>query len=191
MADVNEILNFWFGQTGEAEYGKSRKVWFVKDSKFDTEVQERFQADYELAATGRLKDWEGSAPGCLALILLLDQFSRNMFRGTPKAFAADPQALSLAKHAIAQGFDQELLPVQRWFVYLPFEHSENLADQHQAVSLFRQISNELDSTDALEYAIKHLQVIERFGRFPHRNRILGRVSTPEEEDFLSQPGSSF
>ena len=114
-----------------------------------------------------------------------------MFRGTPQAFATDWQALSAAQYAIAQGYDRELLPVQRWFIYLPFEHSENLDHQNQSVSLFEQLSDDPDSADTIQYAIRHRKVILRFGRFPHRNAILGRVSTAQEEEFLQEPGSSF
>jgi uncharacterized protein (DUF924 family) len=193
MSRVNEILDFWFGrpQGNEAEYGKRRAVWFVKNPEFDQEIQTRFRADYEEAAAGKLDDWKESPQGCLALILLFDQFPRNMFRGDPQTFATDSQALSVAQHAIAQSFDQELIPVQRWFMYLPFEHSENLEHQYRAVELFRQLGDDPDSLDVLSYAIRHRDVIERFGRFPHRNKILGRPSTPEEAEFLKQPGSSF
>ena len=114
-----------------------------------------------------------------------------MFRGTPEAFATDWEALSAAQHAVAQGYDQKLLPVQRWFIYLPFEHSENLDDRRLAVQLFSQLSDHPDSASCIEYAIRHMEVIERFGRFPHRNPILGRVSNPEENEFLEHSGSSF
>ena len=114
-----------------------------------------------------------------------------MFRGTAQAFATDPQALEVAQYAVANGFDQELLTVQRWFVYLPFEHSENLGEQRQCVELFATLSDDPDSASTLDYAVRHRAVIERFGRFPHRNKILGRATTPEEAEFLKQPGSSF
>lgn len=114
-----------------------------------------------------------------------------MFRDTPQAFATDWEALSIAHHAVAQGYDQKLLPVQRWFIYLPFEHSENLEHQRQAVKLFKQLSDDPDSASRIEYAIRHMEVIERFGRFPHRNAILGRTSTPDEKEFLKQSNSWF
>ncbi|HAJ60876.1 MAG TPA: DUF924 domain-containing protein, partial [Cyanobacteria bacterium UBA8543] len=155
------------------------------------EVRSRFLNDYQQAAAGKLDDWKASPHGCLALIILLDQFSRNMFRGQPQAFATDPQALAYAKYAIAQGFDKELLPIQRWFVYMPFEHSENLADQHECVELFSTLQDYPECDNGVDYAIRHLRVIERFGRFPHRNKIIGRQTTPEEAEFLKQPGSSF
>ncbi len=191
MSQANEILDFWFGKPDEADYGKSRKIWFIKNPEFDKEVRSRFLNDYQQAATGQLDNWKTSSQSCLALIILLDQFSRNMFRGQPQAFATDPQALTYAKYAIERGFDQELLPIQRWFVYLPFEHSENLADQHESVELFSTLQHYPDCVSGVDYALRHLKVIERFGRFPHRNIILGRETTPEEAEFLKRPGSSF
>jgi uncharacterized protein (DUF924 family) len=191
MSQAQEILDFWFGQANEASYGKPRQVWFTKKPEFDEQVQTHFMTDYQLAAAGQLDRWKQSPETCLALILLLDQFPRNMFRGTPQQFATDWQALSTAQYAVAQGYDRQLLPVQRWFIYLPFEHSENLEDQRQAVKLFQQLSDDPDSADTIDYAIRHKQIIERFGRFPHRNAILGRPSTQEEKEFLKQPGSSF
>lgn len=191
MSRVDEILDFWFGRPDEAIYGKQRSFWFTKKPQFDQEVRTRFLTDYEQAVAGQLDHWKESPKSCLALIILLDQFPRNMFRGTAQAFARDPQALSAAQHAVANGFDQELLTVQRWFVYLPFEHSENLEHQRQAVQLFGTLSDDPDSASTLDYAVRHRSVIERFGRFPHRNHILGRATTPEEAEFLKQPGSSF
>ena len=188
---AEKILNFWFGEPNQPTYGKPRQAWFNKKPKFDSEVRTHFLTDYEQAAAGELDDWKNSAQTCLALTLLLDQFPRNMFRGTPQAFATDWQALSAAQYAISRGYDRELLPVHRWFIYCPFEHSENIEHQNQAVALFQQLSDDPDSADAIKYTILHREVILRFGRFPHRNVILGRVSTPEEEEFLQQPGSSF
>lgn len=191
MSQANTILDFWFGSPEQASYGKARQAWFIKRPEFDLEVRSRFISDYEQAAAGMLDEWKNSPLSCLALILLLDQFPRNMFRNTMQAFATDWQALSTAEYAIAQGYDRDLLPVQRWFIYCPFEHSENLEDQNRSVALFEQLSDDPDSADAISYAIRHREVILRFGRFPHRNVILGRPSTPEEEEFLKQPGSSF
>lgn len=191
MSQAQEILEFWFGKPGEEEYGKQRKQWFTKNEQFDEEVRSRFLATYQQAATGQLNEWKAEPLSCLALIIVLDQFSRNMFRGQPQAFATDSQALAMAKYAVTQDFDQQLLPLQRWFVYLPFEHSEDLADQQQSVELFSTLSDYPECAEAVDYAYRHLRVIERFGRFPHRNQILGRQTTPEEEEFLKQPGSSF
>ncbi|MGB3192721.1 MAG: DUF924 family protein [Limnoraphis sp.] len=191
MSRVAEILAFWFGSPQNLDYGKPRQVWFQKNFEFDAQIRSYFLADYELAAQGKLEDWKESPDSCLALILLLDQFPRNLFRGEAKAFATDTQALEVAKYAVSQGFDKHLLPVQRWFIYLPFEHSENLVDQEKAVELTRQLSDHRESQSSIDYAIRHWDVIKQFGRFPHRNSILGRESTPEEKEFLKQPGSSF
>lgn len=189
--DYELILQFWFGSLEQPNYGKQRKEWFIKNPEFDHEVRAKFLEIYEQAATGNLDHWKESPLSCLALIILLDQFPRNMFREQPKAFATDEKALNLAKYAIAQGFDRQLLPVQRWFIYLPFEHSENLADHHLNIQLFSTLKDDPDSASTIDYAYRHLEIIERFGRFPHRNIILGRSTTLEEEEFLSQPGSSF
>ena len=191
MSQVDEILDFWFGRPDEADYEKQRSFWFIKKPEFDQEVRTRFLAHYQQALAGSLDHWKNSPRSSLSLILLLDQFPRNMFRGTAQAFAADPQALAAAQHAVANGFDQELLMVQRWFVYLPFEHSENIEHQRQSVKLFATLGDDPDKSATLDYAIRHYYVISRFGRFPHRNKILGRETTPEEAEFLKQPGSSF
>lgn len=191
MSTANEILDFWFGTSKDAEYGNSRQVWFAKNSEFDQEITTRFLPDYQLAATRQLDSWKNTPVSCLALIILLDQFPRNMFRNRPETFATDSLALSIAQQAIAQNFDRQLLPIQRLFIYLPFEHSEDLQHQRQAVELLRQLKEDAGYTNFFDYALRHLAIIERFGRFPHRNQILGRVSTPEEEEFLKQPGSGF
>ncbi|BAZ47582.1 hypothetical protein NIES4103_01830 [Nostoc sp. NIES-4103] len=191
MTQAQTILGFWFGHPQEIDYGKPKPYWFKKTPEFDDQLRDLFLEDYQKAAAGYLDDWIDSPESCLALILLLDQFPRNMFRGTPEAFATDWEALSAAQHAVAQGYDQQLLPVQRWFIYLPFEHSENLDHQRQCIKLFQQLSNDPDSVGVIDYAYRHMEIIERFGRFPHRNSILGRTSTPEEKEFLQQPGSSF
>ncbi len=191
MSRVAEILTFWFGKPKNADYGKPRQVWFQKNPEFDQQIRNHFLADYQLAAQGQLQHWKESPDSCLALILLFDQIPRNVFRGQAQAFATDNQALEAAKYAVSQGFDQQMLPVQRWFIYLPFEHSENLADQEKSVELMRQLSDDPDSASPIDYAIRHWKVIQQFGRFPHRNLILGRKNTPEEQEFLQQPGSSF
>ena len=191
MARFEEILDFWFGSPKSLDYAKERSFWFTKNPEFDRELSDRFLLDYEQAARGELDYLQDSPLGCLTLVLLLDQFGRNMFRGTPKSFATDAKALSVAKSAVDQGCDRALLPVQRWFIYLPFEHSENLADQERCVELFATLSNHPESANTIEYALRHKAVIERFGRFPHRNKILRRTNTAAEAEFLKQPGSSF
>ncbi len=191
MSTPGEILDFWFGREGEEGYGEFREAWFIKDSEFDREVRDRFEGAYEEAAAGKLDHWKDEAWSCLALIILLDQFPRNMFRGDPKTYAADDKALEAARHAVEHAYDRELPPYGRLFVYLPFEHSEDLEDQRSSVELFRELSAEMGSEDLLGYAVRHLEIIEHFGRFPHRNEILGRATTPEEAAFLRGPNSSF
>ena len=185
------ILTFWFGEQEANYYGKPRKFWFMKDPNRDRQIKEIFEPIYLQAAAGQLDHWKEEALSCLALIIVLDQFPRNMYRGEPQAFAMDSQALALAQYAIAQGYDRVLLPVQRWFIYFPFEHSENLADQYTAVKLFSALKDDPNSQSSIAYAQRHLKIIKDFGRFPHRNQILGRESTPEEIEFLKQPGSGF
>jgi len=177
-----EVLDYWFGEG--PEYGKRHKRWFEKDPAFDAEIRARFMPLYEAQLAGR--QWLGEARACLARIIVLDQFPRNMFRGAPRAFASDALALEAARHAVAQGYDRGMLAVERMFVYLPFEHSEALADQERACELMRPLGEE-----QCRYAARHHEIIRRFGRFPHRNSILGRESTPEEIEFLEQPGSGF
>jgi uncharacterized protein (DUF924 family) len=188
---AREILDFWFGESNSPEFGKSQKKWFEKNLEFDSEVRSRFLLQYELAVSGQLDSWQDSARECLALIIILDQFSRNMFRGTPQAFAADSKALIAAEKAVKNKFDRVLLPVQRWFIYLPFEHSENIENQQKSVELFSQLGGDSENEMVIDYARRHLEIIDRFGRFPHRNQILGRETTPEEAEFLKQPGSGF
>lgn len=189
---VEEILRFWFGRVSESSYSEQRKLWFRKDPQLDQTIRDRFMCVYEQAAAGELEYWQQSPHSCLALLIVLDQFPRNMFRNTPQAFATDAKALSIAKAAIDQGFDQMLEPIQRIFLYLPLEHSENLDDQLQSIALFRDlVAIDPQLADVLDYALRHYQVIQQFGRFPHRNQILNRTTTPEEAEFLKQPGSSF
>ena len=172
------ILEFWF--RGDVE----RKEWFSKDPSFDDEIRARFLSLYEEAAGGAFNAWRDSPRSCLALIVLLDQFPRNMFRGSARVYATDTLALNAARHAVATGYDRALNKTERTFTYLPFEHSENLADQERALELFAGHPN-------AEWARRHYEIIKRFGRFPHRNAILGRQSTPAEIEFLKEPGSSF
>lgn len=191
MNRPEEVLEFWFGREGEEGYGEYREAWFTKDAEFDHEVRDRFEDLHREAAAGRLEGWKDEAESCLALVIVLDQFPRNMFRGEPKAYATDELARETARHAVDHAYDRELAPFQRLFVYLPFEHSEDLEDQRFSVELFRGLAGEMGSEDLLGYAARHMEIIERFGRFPHRNEVLGRATTPEEADFLRGPDSSF
>ncbi|MBD2137852.1 DUF924 domain-containing protein [Anabaena sp. FACHB-1237] len=186
MPQSTAILHFWFGSPDQPDYGKPQLYWFDQKPDFDDKVNTLFLEYYEKAAGGFLDHWRNQPHSCLALILLLDQFPRYMFRGTPQAFATDWEALSIAQEAISKGFDRQLITVQRWFLYIPFKHSENLAHQRKCVKLFQQLSHDPESSQAIEAAFKDKEIIARFGRFPHRNEILGRVSTPEEEEFLEE-----
>jgi uncharacterized protein (DUF924 family) len=187
MTKAEEVLNFWFGREGDPDYGEFREAWFRKDPEFDREIRDRFEALYEAAAAGDLDDWKAEARSCLALVILLDQFPRNMFRGDPKSYATDPKAQETAEYAVDHALDRELPEFQRTFLYMPFMHSEDLEYQRRSVELFRG----LGGSDSEGYAVRHMEIIERFGRFPHRNEVLGRRTTPEEAEFLTQPGSSF
>ena len=186
----NEILDFWFGPPGSAGYGQPRREWFRKIAAFDAEIRSRFGAAVERALAGDFADW--IAPrAVLARVLLLDQFTRNGFRGEARAFAGDALALATAKAAIARGDDIALIPVERSFLYLPFAHAEDLTAQEQSVALHRRLRDETGYVDPLIWAEKHAAVIRLFGRYPHRNAVLGRESTPEEVAFLAAPGSRF
>jgi uncharacterized protein (DUF924 family) len=188
---VGEIIDFWFGTPADSFYGQPRPEWFGKDPAFDERLRSRFLDTYRRAAQGQLDSWQASPRGCLALILALDQFPRNLFRQQPQAFATGESALAIAQLALDSQFDRELLPVQRWFIYLPFEHSEDLDRQRQSLQLFESLGEDSHGAQAIAYARQHFDIIEKFGRFPHRNAILGRESTPEELEFLQQPHSSF
>lgn len=186
---AQDVLAFWFGEG--ATYGQTRKAWFAKDEAFDAEIRARFLSLYEEAAAARLSAWRERAAECLALVITLDQFPRNMFRGTARAFAADRLALEAARHAVVQGHDARMLPVERLFLYLPFEHSEALDDQWRALALIAPLSAWPQTANVYSYAVRHWEIIRRFGRFPHRNALLGRASTPQEIEFLKTPGSGF
>ena len=191
MSDIAEALEFWFGAPDSPERGRPRKCWFEKSESFDGAVRSRFVGVYERAAAEELAQWERTPLAALALAVVLDQFPRNMFRGQARAFAADPLARRVARRMVDHGFDTLLRPVERWFAYLPFEHAEDIAAQRRSLALFGGLAGDPDSTGTIAYAHRHYDIISRFGRFPHRNAMLGRVSTAEETAFLSQPGSSF
>ena len=192
--DPQEILDFWFGPPDDPEYGQSRKLWFEKSDDYDRLLAERFGDQVEAALAGRLNHWAqagATADSALALVLLLDQLTRNIFRGTAKMYAGDQVALLTAKRMVDTGQDLQLIPVQRQFCYLPFEHAEDNAMQAESLRLFKLLEPFEATSGLLEWALKHAVIVERFGRFPHRNQILGRASTPEETEFLKQPGSGF
>jgi uncharacterized protein (DUF924 family) len=186
----DEILEFWFGRPEAPGFGEARAGWFRKDTDFDAALHARFCSAIDTALAGGFAEW--TAPrGTLARVLLLDQFTRNSYRDTPRAFAGDALALSLSQQAVARQDDAVLIPVERWFLYMPFVHAESTAAQQQSIELFARLATETGITDPLAGAERHAAVIRRFGRFPHRNAILGRASTPEEIKFLASPGSRF
>jgi len=187
----DDILDFWFGPPGSAERERPREVWFKSDLGYDAVLRDSFLADQQCAAAGELDDWTATAEGSVALLLLLDQLPRNLYRGTPQAFATDARAREIAGITVPRGFDREVPAVWRWFIYLPFEHSEVIADQERSMALFAALPRTPEHEEAKAYAKRHYDVIKQFGRFPHRNAILGRDSTPEEIAFLKLPGSSF
>lgn len=177
-----EVLKFWFEEI-------SPQQWFQKNDSFDEDIKERFMVTYDMARKGLCSDWTNDADGVLALCLVLDQFPRNMFRDSAKAFETDEKSLLIVKEALHKGFDQLLSSVKRRFIYMPFMHSENVIEQRRSVSLFETMKD--DNPLSYEYALKHLEVIEKFGRFAHRNEVLGRESSEEELEYLDLPGAGF
>jgi uncharacterized protein (DUF924 family) len=193
--DALAVLDFWFGPTDDPGHAQPRAAWFKKDDAFDAQIVQRFGPLIERALLGDIDDWL-SRPveplPALARVLVLDQFTRNAFRGTARAFAGDGMALQTARALVASGADRALTGVQRQFAYLPFEHAEDLSHQRTSVQLFHQLGqDEAALTGLEEWAQKHLDIVARFGRFPHRNAALGRTSTAEEAAFLLTPGSGF
>jgi len=183
MAIIDDILRFWFEEHGKED-------WYKKSDEFDAKIRDRFLSVYEQAAAGGLQDWRDTPSGCLALCLVLDQFPRNLFRNDPRAFATDAMARALTRHVLDRGFDRDpaIDGVRRMFFYLPLEHGEDIEDQRLCLDLVRE---RIGDEELIDYAERHLRIVERFGRFPHRNAVLGRDSTEEEIEFLKQPGSSF
>ena len=179
---ADDVLAFWL-QAGP-------KKWFAKDETFDGSIRDGFETLHLQASRGELADWAETAPGALGLLLLLDQFPRNLYRGSAHAFATDPLALATAQGAMERGFDQEVAPALRPFFYLPYEHSERMADQDRSIALCEKHRDATGDADTLKWAHLHRDIIQRFGRFPHRNRCLGRVTTPEEQAFLDGGGFS-
>ncbi|MCW5771582.1 MAG: DUF924 domain-containing protein [Rhodospirillaceae bacterium] len=182
LREIKQILDFWFAEA-------HRPFWFKKEAAFDDEIRRRFEPAHEAAAAGSFSAWQNTPEGALALLICLDQFPRNMYRGTPRAFATDAKARAVADWAVDREFDLRFkTDDERMFFYLPFEHSEEIDDQHRCVELVR---TRCTDPEFLRYAVAHRDVIARFGRFPHRNAILGRPNTPEEEEYLKQPGAGF
>jgi uncharacterized protein (DUF924 family) len=173
-----EVLRFWFDEHA--------KNWFVKDAAFDAEIRSRFLELHQAAAAGQVMPWADEARSCLALVIALDQFPRNMFRGEARAFASDSLARAAARVILERGWDKRMTQSEQLFAYLPFEHSESLEDQALSCELMKDFGEE-----QLRYALRHREIIQRFGRFPHRNGVLGRESTAAEIEFLQQPGSGF
>ncbi len=195
---AQQVLDYWFGDLNEdPQAQKKQPLWFNSSEKTDDEIREMFGENVARAHEGDYQELRKSPRNQLALIILLDQFTRNIYRGTPQAFASDPRALHYALDLIASGQHKKLSPIERVFVYLPLEHTEDLSMQEQCAKLYDELRNDVDEENRslfdvfYDYAIRHKVIIERFGRFPHRNEILGRESTPEEIEFLKQPGSSF
>jgi uncharacterized protein (DUF924 family) len=176
IATADDVLAFW--------RAAGPQQWFTKDDTFDAEIRTRFLPIYEAAAAGALAEWEATPGGALALTIVLDQFPRNMFRNDPRAFAADAAARAVADRALARGFDKQVPSGERLFFYLPFEHSETMDDQERCCALFRALGD----ADLLRWAELHADIIRRFGRFPHRNAVLGRTTTPAEKSFLDDDG---
>jgi uncharacterized protein (DUF924 family) len=176
IATPADVLAFW--------RAAGPKKWFAKDDAFDADIRARFMPTYEAAARGDLSEWESTPDGALALTIVLDQFPRNLFRRDAQAFATDAAARAVADRALARGFDSQVPTEERMFFYLPFEHSESMIDQDRCCALFRELGN----ADLLRWAELHADIIRRFGRFPHRNAVLGRATTPDEQAYLDNDG---
>ena len=200
MSEIDDVLEFWFGDSGAdgSLDPAKQKMWFGDGRKYDAEIRDRFGALHQRAARGELaEDWTSTPRGTIALVVVLDQFSRHIHRGTPEAFAQDPAARQLVTAGVDRQTDRGLIPAQRAFFYMPFEHAEDLEMQRLGVRCFDGLARTVPEArrkeyeSFLDYAQRHLAIIKRFRRFPHRNKILGRASTPAEIKFLKQPGSSF
>jgi uncharacterized protein (DUF924 family) len=197
--DYESVLEYWLGPApgDPAAVAVKEPLWFTSDPRVDQDMRARFLDAWEAAARGELDGWARAPRGALALVILLDQLSRNLHRGSAQAFAQDARALAVALSTIESGGDRSLLPVERYFLYLPFEHAEDVALQRRSVALFSQLVEEAGAewrgllAEALRWARLHSDIVERFGRFPHRNRVLGRASTPEEQRYLEEGGLSF
>lgn len=194
-----QILSYWFGDVVDQPELMQQKLafWYGKNDDVDNDIRQQFGEHVERASQGDYDDWQKTAEGRLALIILLDQFTRNIYRNTSEVYAADAKALQIAMQGIELGHDQQLQPIHRVFMYMPLEHAEDKLIQQRCVELFEQLANSVPDSqhklylNFLDYAIKHQEVVDRFGRFPHRNKLLNRQSTQQEQEFLQQPGSSF
>lgn len=199
--EIERILDFWFGDLKENEIPSEehRKKWWIKDPENDLQIKNQFGDLLELAKMGALDSWKTASDGSLALIILLDQFSRNIYRDDKKAFTQDEMAVRICLEGIEKGYDKKLHPVKRTFFYMPLMHSENMKIQERSVECFSNLAYEFTKPETIaktvsgshEYALKHYEIVKRFGRYPHRNDILERESRPDELEFLSGPGSSF
>jgi len=199
MTEIDNILDFWIGPLPETSSFPMEKatLWWKPKEELDNTIRQKFEKDLLDANQGKLDHWQETARGCLALIILFDQFSRNIYRGTPKAFAQDAKARNICFLILEREFDKKLHDVEKWFIYMPLMHSEKLEDQKRSLELFRQLVDrtvpalEVPLGQAYEFAVRHHDIVAQFGKFPHRNKILNRPSTPAEVEFLKQPGSSF
>jgi uncharacterized protein (DUF924 family) len=196
LADPEDVLVFWLGAPDAPPLAQSSQ-WYKKDEAFDAKMRTNFGPTLDAAARGELESWQTTPRGRLAKIILFDQFSRNIFRNTPRAFAQDGLAVALTLEAFDNGHYEALAPVERGFALMPLMHAEKLEHQNRCIAEFKKLAAEAPQdlvgyfTNSVDYAVRHAAIIERFGRFPHRNATLGRASTPEEVEFLKQPGSSF
>ncbi|WP_028605449.1 DUF924 family protein [Ottowia thiooxydans] len=204
LSTASDVLAFWFGTAAPTDAAslQIQSQWFTKSDAFDAQIRTRFGATIEAAVKGELDSWASEPWGWLALVIVLDQFTRNVYRGQPASFSGDSSALRWSDRGLAEGWDRTLPLMVRPFTYLPLEHSEDLARQNQSVAVFEQLVADAESANApspvlatlkanLDYAERHRDVIRRFGRFPHRNAFIGRASTPAEVEYLAQPGAGF
>lgn len=191
MQEWREVYDFWFGAPDTAGHGKVRELWFGGGPEADTEIRTRFEAVHARAAQGALSGWNAAPRSSVALVVLLDQFPRNIFRGRPDAFATDPLALETARELVSGPLHAELITVEKVFAYMPFEHSEDIDNQNRCVDLFEALEPHEKKQEWVDYAIEHRDIIARFGRFPHRNDILGRATTDEEASWLATTDQRF
>jgi len=191
MTDWSEIYDYWFGAPGADGHGDVREFWFGGGPSVDSEIRQRFGSHYERAIAGEFESWKSEVRSAVSLIVLLDQFPRNIFRGDPRSFANDPMALNCARQLVEGPLHGELITVEKVFAYLPFEHSEDIEDQKKCVSLYEAMVAHDSKAEWIDFAVLHLEIIEQFGRFPHRNDILDRKNTPAEDAWLANSEQRF